>query len=333
MRSRCAALLAFFIATLPVSSANSETSINVQSQVISNLDLRDKNHTRFGEFNFVGGLVLRSNNPDFGGISALHVTPDNKITAISDSGFWFTAQLNRGENGHPLAFSQTIIAPILNSNGEQFENKWLADAEGMAVGKDKIYISMEQNSRILWFPTSGDTLKQPSQLLSGAGFTETLRTNFALEAIATPSHDSNLPYDLVAISEFSPNENGHARAFFRQSGVWKEFQIPLVDRYLITDAAFTPSGELLILERRFSLATGARARVRQLNPNDISEGALVDGKVVLDLNTDQQIDNMEGISVFKSPAGKTKLALISDNNQFPLQRTLYLEFEWSEIAN
>ena len=328
MFARFALLLAYLIVNVQLSSAHAETKITVQSQIISNLDLDDETKTDFGAFRFVGGLVLRSSDINFGGISALHVSKNGKVTAISDTGLWISGKVDRDELGRPSSFSNAILTPMLNSNGEQFENKWLADAEGLAVGKDKVYVSMEQNSRILWFPLTQDIFSRPSRLLAGTEFTKSLRSNFALEAIATPPPQTKARFDLVAISEFSPNENGNARAFFRQSGEWKEFEIPLLDRYLITDAAFTPSGNLLILERRFSLATGARARIRQIPGNTIAASSIVNGNVVLDLNQNQMIDNMEGISVFQTPDGKTKLALISDNNLFPLQRTLYLEFEW-----
>lgn len=329
MPTRCAALLAcIFLFFATTTHARAET--NVKSRIISNLDLRDTKRIDFGKFRFLGGLVLRSSDSNFGGLSAIHISEDSVVTAIADTGFWIIGKIKRDKFGRPSQFAETLIAPLLNSDGLPFSNKWLADAEGMAVGNNTVFVSMEQESRILSFPSVRDLHKQSSQVLSGTDFVKNLKSNFALEAIAAVPKSAGLPFDLVAISEFSPNEDGHARAFFRQSEIWNEFAIPLLDRYLITDAAFMPSGDLLILERRFSLATGARARVRKIASGAIASGKVANGEVVLDLDQNQVLDNMEGMSVFKTSDGKQRLALISDNNLFPLQRTLYLEFELLE---
>lgn len=39
---------------------------------------------------------------------------------------------------------------------------------------------------------------------------------------------------------------------------------------------------------------------------------------------------MEGIAVRRGPAGEVLITLVSDDNGNPLQRTLLLQFAWSE---
>lgn len=328
MRTRFAVLLACFSLTLHSNAVRADNSLEIRSQAIHSLDLRKAGRTNFGDLKFVGGLVLRSSDRNFGGMSALNVGEADRITAITDAGFWVIGRIDRDNSGRPTGVSNASISPLLNTNGRQFENKWLADAEGMAVARDQIFVSMEQDSRIISYPRKSPQGAQSSQSVPDTEFTKELRSNFALEAIASAPIEADLPFDLVAVSEFSPNKAGNARAFFSQSGKWNEFQIPLLDSYLITDAAFMMNGDLLVLERRFSLATGARARVRQIPSTMISLGNLATGRVIMELDGDQMIDNMEGITVFRTADNKMRLALISDNNLFPLQRTLYLEFEW-----
>ncbi len=330
MLARFAILLACFFLTLQFNTARAHDRLEINAQIIQNLDLKDAGRTNFGDLKFVGGLVLRSKNKNFGGLSALNVSKTNQVTAITDTGFWVIGKIDRNKLGRPTGLSDASISPLLNADGKQFQNKWMADAEGMAIGKSEIFISLEQDSRIISYQRNSSQNIQSSQLVPHTEFTKSLKSNFALEAIAAAPPEAGLTFDLVAVSEFSPNEDGHARAFFRQSETWNEFQIPLFDSFLITDAAFMMNGDLLLLERRFSLATGARARVRQISSTMISAGNLATGKVILELNDGQWIDNMEGMSVFRTTNNKLKLALISDNNLFPLQRTLYLEFEWLE---
>jgi hypothetical protein len=98
----------------------------------------------------------------------------------------------------------------------------------------------------------------------------------------------------------------------------------------ITDADFLPNGDLLLLERRFNIATGIGMRIRKIKGADIKVGALVDGEVLLDAGSGFQIDNMEGMSVTKDEAGQVYVTLISDDNHSFLQRNLLLEFKLTE---
>jgi hypothetical protein len=96
--------------------------------------------------------------------------------------------------------------------------------------------------------------------------------------------------------------------------------------YDVTDIAFLPSGEMLLLERRVSLFRGFGARIRRMAANAIYPGASVDGPVIFEADAGQQIDNIEGIAVHRAATGETVVSLISDDNFSMLQRTLFLEF-------
>ena len=62
----------------------------------------------------------------------------------------------------------------------------------------------------------------------------------------------------------------------------------------------------------------------------IKPGALVDGPELLVADLNQQIDNMEGLSVHRAADGALVLTLISDDNFSPLQGTLLLQFTLSD---
>ncbi|MDO9125950.1 MAG: esterase-like activity of phytase family protein, partial [Parvibaculum sp.] len=96
--------------------------------------------------------------------------------------------------------------------------------------------------------------------------------------------------------------------------------------YKPTDAALLPSGDLLLLERRFSMLAGVGMQLRLIDGNDIEEGAIVDGEVLLDVGQRYSIDNMEGLAVRADRNGDLLLYVISDDNFNPLQRTLLLMF-------
>ena len=104
------------------------------------------------------------------------------------------------------------------------------------------------------------------------------------------------------------------------------FTVKRTGDYDITDAAAMPGGDILILERRFSLLRGPGMRIRRMAVDTFKPGALVDGAVLIEADAGFQIDNMEGLAVHTSPRGEVILTLVSDNNFSILQRTLLLQF-------
>jgi hypothetical protein len=91
-----------------------------------------------------------------------------------------------------------------------------------------------------------------------------------------------------------------------------------------------PGGDLLILERRFSILRGPAMRIRRLALGAVKPGAVVDGPTLIDADAGYQIDNMEGLSVHRASSGDLVLTLVSDDNFSSLQRTLLLQFTLAE---
>jgi hypothetical protein len=104
------------------------------------------------------------------------------------------------------------------------------------------------------------------------------------------------------------------------------FTVVRADPYSVTDGAFLPDGDLLLLERRFNFASGLGMRVRRIAAGKIRPGAVVDGDVMLEADMSYQIDNMEALDVISRPDGEIRLILVSDDNHSILERNLMLEF-------
>jgi len=94
----------------------------------------------------------------------------------------------------------------------------------------------------------------------------------------------------------------------------------------ITDGAFLPDGDLLLLERSYTMAEGVKMRLRRIYGESIARGAVADGPVLLEADMSYQIDNMEGLDIWRRGDGAQVVSLISDDNHSILQRNLYLEF-------
>ncbi|MGI9357731.1 MAG: esterase-like activity of phytase family protein [Rhizobiaceae bacterium] len=277
---------------------------------------------------FVGGLVLRSTNQHFGSLSGMRITDHGILTAVSDTGFWFQGEIARDANGLPTGISGGRMAPLLDGEGRPFSQKWFGDAEGLTFQNRVAFVSTEQDARIIRYEIGSDLLDAWSSIFGPPLPGDRLAYNRGLEAIATLPERHAYAGSLIAISEAPPGFKDSIRAFIWSENSVTEFSINSHDRFSITDADFLPDGNLLLLERRFSPADGPAMRLRKIDGSAIKPDARLDGDILLDLDWRWQIDNMEGVSVFTTAGGKQRAGLISDDNKWPLQRTLYLEFEF-----
>ncbi len=275
---------------------------------------------------FVGGLVLRSSNPHFGALSGLRITDDETLTAVTDTGFWFQGRIGRNAEKIPTGIAEGRMAPLLDEGGKPFSQKWYGDAEGLTFQNGKAYVSTEQDTRIIEYDRAGDLLAASSRTFGPSLPGDRLNYNLGLEAIATVPDSHPLAGQLLVISEAPPEPDRPIRAFVWSEDSVAEFGIVWRDGFFVTDADFLPDGSLLLLERKFSPSRGSAMRLRRIAGHEIKEAAVLGGETLLVLDRNWQIDNMEGLSVFTGPDGSTRIGLVSDDNHWPLQRTLYLEF-------
>ena len=97
-----------------------------------------------------------------------------------------------------------------------------------------------------------------------------------------------------------------------------------------TGSATLPNGDILVLERRYTLRHGAAVRIRRINAETIQPGARLTAKLLAELRPPLSVDNFEGIEVRRDGSGRTVVYIISDDNFSPLQRNLLMMFELME---
>jgi hypothetical protein len=131
---------------------------------------------------------------------------------------------------------------------------------------------------------------------------------------------------LIAFSERDLDRAGNLRAFLIGGPTPGVFTVRRTDGFDISDSAVLPSGDVLLLERRYSWSTGVAIRLRRIPLASIAPGAVVDGPALFFADLGYQIDNMEGLAVHRTAQGETVLTLVSDDNFSRLQRTLLLQF-------
>jgi hypothetical protein len=152
-----------------------------------------------------------------------------------------------------------------------------------------------------------------------------LPNNKGLEALVMVPKGEALAGTLIAISERGLDQNGNLIAFLVGGPSPGQFSVRRTENYDVSDAVLL-SGDLLILERKFSWLAGVGIRIRRIQLKSVAPGALVDGPSIFEADLSQEIDNMEGIDAHVTGEGETVLTMVSDDNFSLLQRTLLLQF-------
>jgi hypothetical protein len=153
-----------------------------------------------------------------------------------------------------------------------------------------------------------------------------LPNNKGLEALEFVPKGQPLAGSLIAISERGLDPHGNIRGFLIGGPKPGEFSVKRSDDFDVSDCALLPSGDLLLLERRFTWWSGVAMRIRRVDQAALAPGATVDGATLIVADMAYQVDNMEGLSVHRDATGEIILTLVSDDNFSALQRTILLQF-------
>lgn len=308
------------------------TRLTVNARPIVSFDPRDASHLRYGALQFRSGLVLTSSFKPFGGLSALRFMDEKgeHFTALSDKGDWFSGRLVY--NGKNLAgMADVTSTPMRGSDGKKLTARGWFDSESLTFDGQIAYVGFERVNKILRFDFSKGGIASRGDVIPVPPGVETLPFNKGLETLVFVARNrtgegARLAGTLIAISERGLDADGNLLGFLIGGQTPGNFTVRRADKYEVSDAVLLPSGDLLLLERKFSLLEGVGIRIRRVPISSVMPGALVDGPVIFEVDLGYEIDNMEGIDFHIAPNGETVLTMISDDNFSMIQRTLLLQF-------
>lgn len=216
---------------------------------------------------------------------------------------------------------------MLNAEGRPITEKRLwYDTESLARDGNVVYVGLERVNQIMRFDFSKGGTRARGDVLPTPPAMRKLPYNKGLEAMVAVPKGQPLAGTLIAFSERGLDADGNLVAFLIGGPAPGQFSVRRTDKFDISDATLLPSGELLILERKFSWFTGINIRIRAIPLKSIVPNALVDGPALFNADLGHEVDNMEGIDAHVTPEGETVLTMVSDDNFSMLQRTLLLQF-------
>jgi hypothetical protein len=282
---------------------------------------------QFGPLEFVGGLEMTSPSRDFGALSAFRfLKAGGDFIGVADTGFWFFGTVVRDADKRPSGIQNFRMQQMVDETGQPIDKKWEVDAEGLAVKDGIATVGFERNHRVAQFKIDPEGMKAPFKQLDFLVPARELRQNRGFETVTHANANGQHQGGLVVVSEKSLDKAGNIYAAIIEGPHKGVFTVKRNGDFDITDGAFLPDGDLLLLERSFSMARGVKMRLRRIYGEGVEKGAVADGPVLLEADMGYQIDNMEGLDVWTRDDGALMVSLISDDNHSILQRNLYLEF-------
>ncbi|MBV6656757.1 MAG: esterase-like activity of phytase family protein [Devosiaceae bacterium] len=283
---------------------------------------------RYGYLTYLGGIELESPNRRFESLSGLVATGDDTFLMVTDIGDWLAATLVSDETGMPVTLRDVVLAPLVDGNGEPMRTKRLADAEALTLVGNEVWVTSERNQPIRAYRLSDTGLTGAARLPFGTEAPLRERWNHGIEAMVHLTTGPLAGETIIFLEEPPRLASDPTAARLTADGEVVPFAIQRRDRFAITGAAALPSGDVVILERRFAWEDGIFMRLRLLPADEILAGA-AQGRLLLDADGRTIIDNMEGLAITDHEDGPI-LTLISDDNGNFFQRTILLRFQLTE---
>jgi hypothetical protein len=282
----------------------------------------------YSPLRFIGGFSMTGDQREFGQLSAFRfLTPGEQFLGVADHGYWFAGRVERDPSGVPVGLADFTMQAMVDEAGRVIDDKHRVDAEGLSVSGGIATVSFERKARVSEFRIDPAGMGAPIRDLDFLIPRHELRYNAGMEMVAKARDDGPLAGARVVVAERSIDTEGNLFAAVIEGPRKGIFKVHRTNEFDVTDGVFLPGGDLLLLERRFSYARGVAMRLRRIAEDTIRPGALVDGETLIEANMSYNVDNMEAIDVFRRDDGKLVIALMSDDNQNWIQRSLYLEFE------
>jgi hypothetical protein len=307
-------------------SVAAPVAIDVNARPLPWFDTRDHARVRFGSLEYRSGLVLTSGLRAFGGLSGLRLDARGEhFISFSDKGNWFTGRIvYRGREMTGLA--DVEAAPMLGPDGRPITTRGWFDSESIALDGQLVYIGLERVNKVLRFDFSKGFTRSFGEEVPMPQAVRKLPFNKGLEALVMVPKGLPLAGTLIAMSERGLNPEGNLIAFLVGGKSPGQFAVRRSNNFDISDAVLLPSGDLLILERKFSWLTGIGIRIRRIDLNSVAPNATVDGPSIFEADLGNEVDNMEGLDAHVTPEGDTVLTMVSDDNFSMIERTLLLQF-------
>lgn len=256
----------------------------------------------------LGAVRLSATHPAFGGFSGLMVEGE-RLLAVTDAGWLLEARV---PDGDALRIRAAGLFPLPGESGSG--PKSTSDAESLARSGEFLAIGFERDHRVELVANG-----RIAAAIRDARFAP-MPSNSALEALAA------LPDGrLIAIGE-AALDDAFPMFLLGPGGAVHASRLPQIGRHEVTGADIGPDGRLYLLRRDWNPIGGISVRIERYGLDPAGLPRPDTRETLAAFENASGIDNMEGIAVWRAAGGETRLAILSDDNFNPVQRTVLLQF-------
>lgn len=244
-------------------------------------------------------------------LSDLKLTGDDSFVSVSDTGDLVKGHLVLDARGRLTGVRDLAIRRLTLTDGAAITEKYDGDAEGLLLlDNGDLVVSFERNHR-LWNYGPLDALRTVPTALRRPDFP--FAENDGMEGIATAPGGWRVAGESGGVWDCNPAACVPVTAPPEPLLGDADFRITGMDR--------DPSGDgWFVVQRSYRPPVDARAQVRRM----AADGTM--GPVLVTLKLPGLTDNFEGIAA-QTRNGRTRLYILSDDNNNPLQKTLLLAFD------
>jgi hypothetical protein len=294
------------------------------------LNEADAREQRLGHLRFLGGVVLGSADPHFGGLSSLRWYR-GRLLAMSDEGAAFYALRPRERRGRLVGIGAVRRTLLRGPDGKVLSGKQETDTESMELnlprsprGQASISFGFERHDRIWTYRLRGGLpVGKPVAMDAAQGWLARQPDNLGVEAMA-----GNRQVSLL-ISEGLRTPDGQASALLFRPGIAGrarpaepvEIGIPASGPRRPSELAMIDPHHFLMLRRSWSEAEGFQVELDALDLQ--ADRATI--RQLAEFRPPIATDNFEGMAI-RREGGRVVLYIIADDNFEKNQRTLLLKF-------
>ena len=306
------------------SGQNHNTDLSTTARVIElfgfEFDSKNPDRKQFGALTLMSAYQLNSKDKRFGGLSGLSIGADGKLYAVSDRGYWMSAQMIQNADGVLADLVDWHIAPILTPANIPAAGS-LSDAEALTRAEDGSFLVAFEGRHRIWrydppprtFSSTPTPVAVPVELARAPG-------NGGVEGLAA------LPDGrLLALTEKFANPDGSFKGWLLDGNQFAELSYLPAKGFRVTDAAALKSGDILVLERRYKPFGVLSARLTMVDGKTVQPAAKLGGRELLRIEYPLVVENYEALAVQQTAQG-AMIYLVSDDNYNPFQETLLLQF-------
>ena len=156
------------------------------------------------------------------------------------------------------------MAPLLGADGTPLAARGWFDAELLENDNGTLYVGLERVEQIVRFDYARDGLLARAEPLKVPADFKTFKFNKSLECLAMPPKGSLLAGTLIVITERSLDAQGNHRSYLLNGDHVERFSVKRSDDFDVSDCTILPPADLLLLERRYSMARGVAMRIRRI---------------------------------------------------------------------